>query len=153
MINATYNGQTYQDVTTLVASDGTSNATVTLTESGGGGGVGDLTEYEQIRVTPDVASDLEFSNPFGTNTKFIIITCVNAPQTGISYIAITSEAGAYQGINVASGNFTTQPATKSTYAPNVGNGTYAIDDTTKIHQSSANLQFDTSTEYIINIYA
>ena len=44
MINATYNGQTYQDVTTLVASDGTSNATVTLTESGGGN-VGGLTEY------------------------------------------------------------------------------------------------------------
>lgn len=51
MINATYNGQTYQDVTTLVASDGTSNATVTLTESGGGGGdVGGLTEYNSQTV-------------------------------------------------------------------------------------------------------
>lgn len=50
MINATYNGQTYQDVTTLVASDGTYNATVTLTESGGGGDVGGLTEYNSQTV-------------------------------------------------------------------------------------------------------
>lgn len=34
MINATYGGQTYTDVDTLVASDGTNSATVTLTESG-----------------------------------------------------------------------------------------------------------------------
>lgn len=34
MINASYGGQTYADVDTLVASDGTNTATVTLTESG-----------------------------------------------------------------------------------------------------------------------
>lgn len=34
MINASYGGQTYSDVNTLVASDGTTNATVALSESG-----------------------------------------------------------------------------------------------------------------------
>lgn len=34
MINASYGGQSYTDVSTLVASDGTNSATVTLTETG-----------------------------------------------------------------------------------------------------------------------
>lgn len=151
MINATYNGQTYQDVTTLVASDGTNSATVTLTESGGSGSIGDFSHYTSIKVTPEAVDDVSFANPYGANTKLIIVTCETSPTVGISHFIADAIAGAYRGINKSSLAENNQPATP--YSGSLASAIYQFADTTHIHQCSANVQWDTSTEYTVEIYS
>lgn len=88
MINATYNGQTYQDVTTLVASDGTNSATVTLTESGGGGGISEFSKQNTVTIVNPTEeavigayTGMKFAHGLGETPKLVILTS-NAAMDG-----------------------------------------------------------------------
>lgn len=151
MINATYNGQTYQDVTTLVASDGTNSATVTLTESSGGGSVGDFSNATTINVTTTDVTKLVFENPYGTGTKLIVVKATIAPSSGISEYIAQPSFGCCHGINKSTGNVATQGSTPQTTG--YANNTFEIGQTTWLYQSGTNLQWDTNTEYVVTVYA
>ena len=102
MINASYGGQTYSNVNTLVASDGTTNATVTLSESG---------------VIPTPAGTKEITQN-GTGIDVMNYASVNVNVSGggsgsvgglteynSQTVVLTQEAiqGAVQGVKIAHG--------------------------------------------------
>jgi hypothetical protein len=165
MINATYNGQTYQDVTTLVASDGTSNATVTLTESGGGGDVGGLTEYStQTLVLEEANGGVTFEHGLSKAPSIIKMTLNYSGDTAdhkgiaFAFLGFCNVNGTSFGFLLNS-NSSTGALTNAVALPPIGDiptefAKYSVDATNvKINRSSNAYHFDTVNSYTIECWA
>jgi len=165
MINATYNGQTYQDVTTLVASDGTSNATVTLTESGGSGDVGGLSEYSiQTLVLAEENSGVIFAHGLSKAPSIIKMALNYSGDTvehkGIvfAFLGFCNVHGTSFGFLLNS-NASTGALTNAVVCPPLGDSPtefakYSVDATNvKINRPSNAYHFDTVNSYTIECWA
>ena len=120
-------------------------------------GVGGLTKYAKLSVTPINTSELNISNPIGVVPKLISIVAPadSEPYTARGYIQYV-EGGdlvlGMCGVNLSSGNLTLIGVV---HAANIsgGNNEYYWDATQiQVRRYSNNVQWSTNTAYDVEIW-
>lgn len=117
--------------------------------------VGELSKYQQVKVTPSANTDLTFSHNLGVIPKLII---VDSNQTYVSTQYMKS--GVFDQHQGAMSFLDVNPsATGYYYTVNLNStGTtnaniYVSDSSVSIRRGAATRYFDTNTEYTVDIYA
>ena len=161
-ITATVDGTAYTGIDTIT----TGGKTIALTESGGGGSVGDLTEYNSVTVSgssADASGDITVEHGL-TKVPVIVICNINKTLTAddkgkcvaFAYSGNTNNDGNYYGAyyqtNANTGAVVPALGTKVDTVSAVGN--FALDSTQiKIRKPGANYNWYAGETYTFKFYA
>ena len=126
-----------------------------------GAGIGNLTAYQSIKVTPIANDRIEIVNPLGVIPKIIVLSCAEDSEAntqngfirnGLFYPA--ERTGCASGINSATGNTTHGGYSMAETYEGVANmAYYANHEKIKLFQYNNNIKYSTNTEYTVDIYA
>ena len=124
--------------------------------------IGELSQYKQVKVTPDNTQYLMVANPLSIRPKIIIITCAEdsvAATTAQRYfegiLKLYGTAGGemifknINNVNNSNGFFVED---QSTAAARVGIYTLDGTDYIRINRYSSATPFSTETEFTIDVY-
>lgn len=130
-----------------------------------GAGIGELTAYQQIKVTPILVPATEeqgrivTNNPLGVKPKIIIVRCADDSNAmaNIGFIRsglfdVSSGGGIVHGINKANGNAGYNSMTDDG-SGNVNMKFTANESTISLFHYNGNITWDLNTEYTVDIYA
>lgn len=121
-------------------------------------GIGDLSKYQKITITPSSNLELSITHTLNVAPKIVIVSCddTSEPYLSEGYIrhcVFDSQMGAYRYHNKTNHMVVIGGCTLSN-SPTVSNGQYYISDSEiKIFQVTVNGQWSTSTTYTVDIYA
>lgn len=135
--------------------------TGTREDSGGSGGVGDYSQYEELTGTiDDNGTYLTIAHNLGVKPKFVSISCLESdqPYTDNGYIrnlSIIGSIGCADAINLSSGKYTVVGCAETVKGESfTENGAYFMSDTVvKIRQNSNNAKWSTTATYTVKLYA